>query len=248
MSKCKTPSQIEKMRKAGRILAECRNELSSFIKPGVSTADIDGFVEHFLKRKNASPAQKGYRGYPFATCAAVNDIVCHGLPGSEPLAEGDIVTIDTVAALDGWHADSAWSFAVGEVPPHAQRLLEASLECLNAGMEKAYPGNTTGDIGYAIEQYATKHGYAVVRDFAGHGIGRKIHEFPFVPHFGKKGSGTRLEEGMVLTIEPILTTGTWFTFIDDDGWTARTVDGSLSAQFEHTIAVSKNGPDILTTS
>ncbi len=246
MSIRKSPVEIEKMRKAGRILAECRQELAGLIKPGITTADIDSFVERFLQSRNASAAQKGYQGYPFATCAAVNDAVCHGLPGDKPLTEGDIVTIDTVASLDGWLADSAWTFAVGKIPPHKQRLLDASLECLKAGIDMARPGNTTGDIGYAIEHYANKHRYAVVRDFAGHGIGREIHELPSVPHFGEEGSGFRLEEGMVLTIEPILTTGTWFTFIDYDGWTARTVDGSLSAQFEHTIAITKNGPDILT--
>lgn len=242
----KSKSEIEKMHKAGKLLAECHKALRNFIKPGVSTLDIDAFVEKFLKENGATPEQKGYQGYPFATCASVNDVICHGFPNKKKLKSGDIVTIDMVVKLNGWLADSAWSYTVGDISDKARHLLEVTEKSLYLGIEHAVIGNRIGDISHAIQQYAEGEGLSVVREFIGHGIGRVMHEDPQVPHAGTKGTGPILKEGMVLTIEPMLNTGKRFVKIDDDGWTARTFDGSLSAQYEHTIAITKEGPIILT--
>lgn len=242
----KTKDEIAKMREAGRILAECHQEIAKMIRPGITTWEIDQFVERFLESKGAYPEQKGYRGYPYATCASVNDVICHGFPKQEPLKEGDIVTIDMVVNKDGWLADSAWSYAVGQISEEAERLLRTTKEALFLGIEKAVVGNRIGDISHAIQTYAEAAGYSVVRDFIGHGIGRNMHESPEVPHYGPPGKGPRIKEGMVFTIEPMLNIGTYQVSLDDDGWTARTADGSLSAQYEHTIAVTADGPIILT--
>lgn len=246
MTEIKTPEQIQAMWEAGKLLAACHRELRKQIRPGVTTLEIDSFVENFLIRHGASAEQKGYRGYPFATCAAVNDVVCHGFPNSASLKDGDIVTIDFVVNLEGWLADSAWSYAVGAISDEARRLLRVTKECLYIGIEKAKPGNRIGDIASAIQQHAEKEGYSVVRDFCGHGIGKVIHESLEVPHFGFSGYGPRLKEGMVLTIEPMLNVGGHSVHIDSDGWTARTADGSLSAQYEHTLAITEKGPLLLT--
>jgi methionyl aminopeptidase len=185
-------------------------------------------------------------GYPFATCASVNDVICHGFPSEKPLQEGDIVTIDMVVNKNGWLADSAWSYAVGKISAEAERLLRVTKESLYIGIEQAVVGNRIGDISHAIQVFAEQNGYSVVRDFTGHGIGEHMHEEPYVPHFGPAGKGPRLKEGMVITIEPMLNIGTFHARVDDDGWTARTRDGSLSAQYEHTIAITADGPLILT--
>ncbi|WNQ12428.1 type I methionyl aminopeptidase [Paenibacillus aurantius] len=242
----KTPEEIEKMRAAGRLLASCHQEIKKRIKPGVTTWEIDQFVEKYLEEHGAVPEQKGYHGYEYATCASVNDVICHGFPKKEPLKEGDIVTIDMVVNLDGWLADSAWSYPVGTVSPEAQALLETTEESLYRGIEKAVIGNRIGDISNAIQTFAEGRGYSVVRQFIGHGIGSEMHEAPEVPHYGPAGKGPRLKEGMVLTIEPMLNIGRYEAKVDADGWTARTVDGSLSAQYEHTLAITKDGPLILT--
>ncbi|QRG66069.1 type I methionyl aminopeptidase [Brevibacillus choshinensis] len=242
----KTPEEIEMMRKAGAILAACHREIKKMIRPGVSTWDVDQFVEEFLAKHGATPEQKGYSGYPYATCGSVNDVICHGFPKKEPLREGDIVTIDMVVRKDGWLADSAWSYEVGKVSPEAKRLLEVTEKSLYLGIEQAVVGNRIGDISHAIQTYAQANGYSVVRDFTGHGIGVDMHEEPYVPHFGPPGRGQRLKEGMVITIEPMLNIGTYHARIDEDGWTARTRDGKLSAQYEHTIAITADGPVILT--
>ncbi|WNC13193.1 type I methionyl aminopeptidase [Brevibacillus brevis] len=242
----KTPEEIELMGAAGKILAACHREIRKMIRPGVSTWDIDQFVEEFLAKHGATPEQKGYNGYPYATCGSVNDVICHGFPKKEPLREGDIVTIDMVVRKDGWLADSAWSYAVGKISPEAKRLLEVTEKSLYLGIEQAIVGNRLGDISHAIQTYAQANGYSVVRDFTGHGIGQQMHEEPYVPHYGPAGRGPRLKEGMVITIEPMLNIGTYHVSIDDDGWTARTRDGKLSAQYEHTIAITANGPVILT--
>ncbi|KSU84777.1 MULTISPECIES: type I methionyl aminopeptidase [Fictibacillus] len=242
----KSKREIEKMNEAGTLLAECHKEIKKIIKPGISTLEIDAFVEHFLKKNGATPEQKGYQGYPFATCASVNDVICHGFPNKKKLKSGDIVTIDMVVNLNGWLADSAWSYTVGEVSEKAQHLLEVTERSLYLGIEQAVIGNRIGDISHAIQQYAESEGLSVVREFIGHGIGRSMHEDPQVPHAGPKGTGPLLKEGMVLTIEPMLNTGKRYVKIDDDGWTARTFDGSLSTQYEHTLAITKDGPLILT--
>lgn len=242
----KTKQEIEMMKKAGEILATCHREIAKMIQPGSTTLEIDQFVEDFLKQHGASPEQKGYHGYPFATCASVNDVICHGFPSKERLKTGDIVTIDMVVNLNGWLADSAWSYAVGEISNEADQLLKVTKEALYIGIEQAVIGKRIGDISHAIQTFAESRGYAVVREFTAHGIGKEMHEDPVIPHFGHPNQGPRIKEGMVFTIEPMLNIGTWRSKIDQDGWTARTMDGSLSAQYEHTIAITKDGPLILT--
>lgn len=242
----KTEQEIQNMKKAGELLAKVHKEIGKMIRPGISTMEIDKFVEDFLKEHNAYPEQKGYHGYPYATCASINDEICHGYPRPEPLKDGDIVTIDMVVNVDGWLADSAWSYAVGNVSDEARNLLDITKESLYKGIEQAIVGNRLGDIGHAIQSFVESHGYSVVRDFVGHGIGKSMHEDPQVPHYGIPGRGQRLVEGMVITIEPMINVGTYRMKMDDNGWTARTVDGKLSAQYEHTIAITKDGPIIIT--
>jgi len=242
----KTQEQIAKMNKAGDILAECHRQIAKMIKPGVTTLEIDQFVERFLAERGATPEQKGYHGFPFATCASVNDVICHGFPSNEPLKDGDIVTIDMVVKYDGWLADSAWSYPVGNISEEAQHLLDVTKKALYLGIEQAVVGNRIGDISHAIQTYAESENLSVVRHFVGHAIGETMHEEPQVPHYGPPNRGTRLKEGMVITIEPMLNIGTYQVKIDSDGWTARTADGKLSAQYEHTLAITKDGPVILT--
>lgn len=242
----KTKEQIAKMHEAGKLLAAVHRELRGLIKPGATTLAIDRFVERYLKEHGATPEQKGYKGYPFATCASVNDVICHGFPKEVALAEGDIVTIDMVVNLNGWLADSAWSYAVGRVSEQADRLLRTTEEAMYKGIALATEGNRIGDVSHAIQTFAEAQGYSVVREFIGHGIGRHMHEDPQVPHYGPPGRGAAIKEGMVFTIEPMLNAGKPRAKVDADGWTARTADGSLSAQYEHTIAITGNGPLILT--
>lgn len=242
----KSKDEIQYMKKAGEILAACHREIAKMIRPGIQTQEIDAFAESFMKKHGATPEQKGYNGYPYATCASVNDVICHGFPGKYALKDGDIVTIDMVVNLDGWLADSAWSYAVGNVSEQAQKLLDVTKTSLYKGIEKAVIGNRIGDISNAIQVYAEGEGFSVVREFIGHGIGQEMHEEPQVPHYGPAGRGPRLKEGMVITIEPMLNVGTYRSKLDSDGWTARTQDGKLSAQYEHTIAITADGPVILT--
>ncbi|GBF11741.1 type I methionyl aminopeptidase [Tepidibacillus infernus] len=242
----KSEKEISMMKKAGELLASCHKEIAKMIKPGITTLEIDLFVEDYLKKHGATPEQKGYRGYPFATCASVNDEICHGFPNANPLKEGDIVTIDMVVNFNGYLADSAWSYPVGKISKEAKELLEVTKEALYRGIQKAVIGNRLGDIGYEIQSFVESKGFSVVRDFTGHGLGPTIHETPYVPHFGTPGKGTRLKEGMVITIEPMINIGSYQTRMELNGWTAKTVDGSLSAQYEHTIAITKKGPLILT--
>ncbi|CAH1054921.1 type I methionyl aminopeptidase [Paenibacillus pseudetheri] len=242
----KTMEEIEKMRAAGKILAECHRQIAQILQPGITTWEIDEFAEKFILSQGATPEQKGYNGYPYATCASVNDVICHGFPKKEPLKDGDIVTIDMVVNLDGWLADSAWSYGIGNISEQATKLLDTTKESLFRGIEQAVAGNRIGDVAHAIQVYAESNGFSVVRDFIGHGIGSEMHEAPEVPHYGPAGRGPRLKEGMVFTIEPMLNTGSYRTKIDADGWTARTIDGSLSAQYEHTLAITPQGTIILT--
>jgi len=242
----KTENEIEKMQKAGRILANCHKEIKKMIRPGISTYDIDKFAEEFIKKNGATPEQKGYQGYPFATCTSVNDEICHGFPGKKPLRNGDIVTVDMVVNLNGWLADSAWSYAVGNISEEAKKLMEVTEKSLYIGIEKAVAGNRIGDISYAIQSYVEAQGFSVVRDFVGHGIGKEMHEEPQVPHSGRPGRGPRITTGMVFTIEPMINVGTYHCTIDNNNWTARTKDGKLSCQYEHTIAITENGVIIIT--
>ncbi|MDD2431619.1 MAG: type I methionyl aminopeptidase [Firmicutes bacterium] len=242
----KSAREIKQMHEAGKLLASCHKEIKKLIKPGISTLEIDSFVEAYLRKNGATAEQKGYKGYQYATCASVNDEICHGFPKKEPLRNGDIVTIDMVVNLDGGLADSAWSYGVGRISARARKLLTVAEKCLYKGIEKTVAGGKISDIGIAIQPYAESEGFSVVRDFAGHGIGPSIHESPQVLHFITPFRGATLKEGMVLTIEPMINEGTPFCRIEENGWTATTLDGKLSAQFEHTIAITKNGPLILT--
>lgn len=242
----KSKREIEMMKKAGEILALTHKEIRKMIRPGITTWEIDQFVEEFLASHGATPEQKGYRGYEYATCASINDEICHGFPRKTPLKDGDIVTIDMVVNLNGALADSAWTYAVGNISEENKRLLEVTKEALYRGIEQAKVGNRIGDIGHAIQSYVESEGFSVVRDFIGHGIGPRIHEKPDVPHYGLPGKGLRIKEGMVFTIEPMVNVGTYEMKMDDNGWTARTVDGKNSAQYEHTIAITEEGPLILT--
>lgn len=242
----KTQEEIEMMKRAGELLANVHKEIAKIIKPGISTYEIDQFVEEYLRKHNATPEQKGYRGFPYAICASINDEICHGFPRKEPLKDGDIVTVDMVVNLDGWLADSAWSYGVGNISEEAEKLLNVTKKALYIGIEQAVIGNRIGDISHAIQTYVESEGFSIVRDFVGHGIGKDMHEDPQVPHFGRPGRGPRLMEGMVMTIEPMVNVGKYNCTIDDNGWTARTIDGKLSAQYEHTLAITKDGPIILT--
>lgn len=246
MIELKSKEEIEHMHRSGKLLAQIHKELESIIKPGITTMEIDQFVEKYMRDHGATPEQKGYNGFPYATCASVNDVICHGFPKDVPLKDGDIVTIDMVVNLNGGLSDSAWSYRVGQVSEQADKLLTTTEKCLFLGIEQAVVGNRIGDIGHAIQKYAESQGFSVVRHFIGHGIGKKMHEAPEVPHYGPAGRGVRLKEGMVITIEPMLNTGSYQIKIDKDGWTARTADGGLSAQYEHTIAITADGPLILT--
>lgn len=246
MISLKTKREIQLMEDAGRLLADCHKEIEQRIKPGVSTKEIDRFVETYLKKHGATPEQKGYMGYRYATCASINDEICHGFPRPSLLKEGDIVTIDMVVNLRGGLADSAWTHKAGNVSDQTEKLLEVTKKSLDLGIREAVDGNRIGDIGHAIQSYAENKGYSVVKDFSGHGIGRTIHEDPQIPHYGEAGKGQRLKKGMAVTIEPMINEGSWHSRMDRNGWTARTRDGKKSAQYEHTIIITENEPIILT--
>ncbi|MBE1447453.1 methionyl aminopeptidase [Paenibacillus sp. OAS669] len=242
----KTPQQIAKMRKAGQVLARCHEEIAKIIRPGMTTLFINDFAERFLTEHGAKQVTKGYKGYPYATCASVNDVIAHGFPDDTPLQNGDIVKMDIVCSYDGWMADSCRTYAVGAISSAAERLVNVTKECLDLAIPKAVAGNSIGDVMHVIQSHAEAAGYSVVRDLLGHGIGQSLHEKPSYEHIGRPGKGFKLKEGMVITIEPMINAGGYEMYIDSDGWTARTWDGSLSAQFEHTVAITKDGPYILT--
>jgi methionyl aminopeptidase len=244
----KTPAQIEKMRAAGAVVARCLKEIAENIEPGkTTTLDIDKMAEELIEKYKATSSFKNYRGYPNTVCVAVNEEVVHGIPSDRALMPGDILGIDLGAIVDGWHGDSAITVAIGgKASAEAMRLLRVTREALYMGIEAARPGNRLSDIGHAIQSYVEKNGYSVVRDLVGHGIGRSMHEDPHVPNYGRPGKGVRLEEGMTLAIEPMVNIGSFEVETLGDSWTVVTRDGSLSAHFEHTVAIRKDGPDILT--
>lgn len=246
MISIKTSRMIEGMKESGRLLRSVHENLSKIIVPGITTLEIDSFVEKYLKEHGATPEQKGYMGFPFATCASVNDEICHGFPSNRELKDGDIVTIDMVVNKDGYLSDSAWSYAVGNISDEAKLLMDVTKEAMYKGIEIVKPGAHFGDIGVVIEEYVSQFGFSVVKDFIGHGIGRKMHEDPQVFHYNTGIRGARMREGMVFTIEPMINVGTWQMKMDKNGWTARTKDGKLSCQYEHTMAVTSDGVRILT--
>ena len=244
----KSPAQIEAMKEAGRISAKVLREVGALVKPGVSTLELDRFVETMIRLEGGIPAFKGYGGFPGSICASLNEQIVHGIPSADLiLKEGDIISIDTGAIVDGWVGDNAWTFAVGKISAEKQRLLDITEKCMWAGLDAARPGNRMGDIGSAVQEIAEAAGYGVVRDYVGHGIGRDMHEEPNVPNYGRRHTGLKLEVGMVLAIEPMINMGTFRTKQMSDGWLVCTQDGLPSAHFEKTVAITEDGPLILTT-
>lgn len=242
------PDGFAGMRAAGRLAAEILDALVPHVVPGVTTAELDDIVRRMTLDGGAVPATLGYRGYTHSCCISINHVVCHGIPGSKTLKDGDIVNIDVTPLLDGWHGDTSRMYLVGDVPLKAKRLVDVTYECLMIGIEMARPGNTMGDIGHAIQRHAEKHRYGVVRDFCGHGLGRVFHDAPEVVHVGRPGTGPELRPGMFFTIEPMINIGRPDVKLLDDGWTAVTRDRSLSAQFEHSIGITETGCEIFTQS
>jgi methionyl aminopeptidase len=234
------------MRASGRIVAETLALLESRIKPGVTSAELDRMAERECLRQGAKPAFKGYGGFPFAICASPNNRVVHGFPNNEPLQEGDILSIDFGVLFKGFYGDSAITVAVGEVTGATRRLLDATRDSLQRGIEKSISGGRLSDVSHAVQAWVEPLGFSVVREFVGHGIGRKLHEAPQIPNYGAAGQGPRLKSGMTLAIEPMINAGEPAVHILDDGWTAVTRDGSFSAHFEHTVAITEKGPEILT--
>jgi methionyl aminopeptidase len=242
----KSPAEIEKIVSASAIVIKVLRELEEKIRPGVTTLELDAFAEELICKERGKPAFKGYRGYTATLCTSFNEEVVHGIPGPRELREGDILSIDCGVILDGYFGDAARTYPVGKISSDAQRLIQATSDCLDRGIEQMQPGNRLYDISWAIQDCAESRGFSVVRDFVGHGIGQNLHEEPPVPNFGKKGTGMRLEPGLVLAIEPMVNLGTPDVRLQDDGWTAVTLDGKLSAHFEDTIVITEGEPRILT--
>jgi len=244
----KSKAEIELMRESALLVSETLTLLASALKPGITTLYLDKMADEFIRDNKATPSFKGYHGFPFATCISVNDAVVHGFPNSSELQNGDLVSIDIGVYKNGFHGDHAYTFGVGEIIEDAQKLLRVTKESLYRGIEKAIAGNRVGDIAFAIQDYTEKqHGYGVVRDLVGHGLGRSLHEEPQVPNFGKRGTGAKLREGLIIAIEPMINMGTKDVFNDKDGWTIRTADGKPSAHFEHDVCIQKGKADILSS-
>lgn len=242
----KNDTQIEYMRQAGRIVGETLARLEEVIKPGITTAEIDRIAEEFIIKHNAKPSFKGYHGFPASICASINEEVVHGIPSSRVLQEGDIISVDCGAILNGYQGDAARTIPVGKITDEAERLIQVTKDSFFKGIEKAIAGNRLTDISAAIQTYVESFGFSVVRDFVGHGIGRDMHEEPEVPNFGRPGRGPKLSHGMVLAIEPMVNVGKYYVKVEPNGWTVVTEDGSLSAHYENTVAILNNGPEILT--
>ena len=239
---------FEAMRRSGRLAAELLDYITPFVIPGVTTGELDRLCHEYTVERGAVSAPLGYRGFPKSICTSINHVVCHGIPGDKALREGDVVNIDVTPILDGWHGDTSRMFPVGKIGVKSCKLIEVTYECLMLGIAAVRPGATLGDIGHAIQAHAESHRFSVVRDFCGHGIGRIFHTAPSVMHYGRPGQGMVLRQGMFFTIEPMINTGRYETKILADGWTAVTKDKSLSAQFEHMIAVTADGCEIFTES
>ena len=242
----KTPAQIQGIRAACQLTRDILDRLQERIAAGVTTAEIDGWVHEDTLAHGGRPATLGYRGYPKSVCTSINNVIVHGIPDETALREGDILNVDVTTILDGYYGDSSRMFLIGQVAPEARRLVEVTRQCLDLGIAQVKPGNAIGDIGHAIQQHAEGHGYSVVRDFVGHGTGLQFHEGLQIPHFGAPGSGGILVPDMVFTIEPMINAGGYQMRILEDGWTAVTADGSLSAQWEHTVRVTEGGVEVLT--
>ena len=242
----KSKREIELLKEAGHIVYLTHQYLRPHIKAGIKTKELDSLAEKFIRSKGATPSFKGYEGFPSTLCISINDEVVHGFPSERVLKEGDIISIDIGACYKGYHGDSAWTYTVGEVSDDAKYLLEHTEKALYEGIKQAKVGNRIGDISYAVEKYATEHNLGVVKELVGHGVGTSVHESPDVPNYGTKGTGPKIRDGMVIAIEPMLTLGSPDIYIEDNDWTVKTEDSSLSAHFEHTIAITNEGVIILT--
>jgi methionyl aminopeptidase len=242
----KSEAELETMAAAGRVLADCLDELMAAVRPGILTRDLDGIAERFITARGGMPTFKGYRGYPGSICTSPNDMVVHGIPGKYKVRQGDLLSIDVGVTLDGFIADSAVTVAVGDVDEEAGRLLRTTRASLEAAIRQCRVGNRLGDISHAVQQIVEADGFNVVRSLVGHGVGRQMHEDPQIPNFGEPNRGPRLEAGMVFAIEPMVNVGTYDVFVAPDGWAIHSADGSLSAHCEHTVAVTADGPRVLT--
>ena len=242
------PEDFEGMRKAGKLAAQTLDFIAPYIKPEITTDELDRLCHDFIVSHGSIPAPLGYRGFPKSVCTSVNHVVCHGIPGPKKLMEGDIINIDVTPIVDGWHGDCNRTFAVGKIGVRAQKLINVTYEAMMRGIEVVKPGARLGDVGYAIQSFAEKQGFSIVRDFCGHGVGKVFHMQPSVLHYGKPGTGAELKEGMFFTIEPMVNAGKYPVKVLEDGWTAVTRDKSLSAQFEHSIGVTATGFEIFTLS
>lgn len=243
----KSSKEIERMREAGRIVYETHQMLKKEIRPGVTTGYLDRLAEEFIRKHGATPSFKGYNGFKGSICASVNEELVHGIPGDRVLEDGDLISLDIGACLGGYHGDSAWTYPVGEVSEEATRLLEVTEKSLFEGLAQAKPGNRIGDIAHAVQLCAENAGFSIVREYVGHGVGQELHEEPSVPNFGPPGKGPRLKQGMTLAVEPMVNAGKRYVRTLADNWTVVTQDGSLCAHFEHTIAITDQGHEILTT-
>ena len=241
----KTDEEVELLRQSNLLVSETHAAIASMMRPGVITRKIDQIAEEYIRDNGGTPGFKGYHGFPNALCISVNDQVVHGIPSDYNLENGDIVSVDCGVYKNGFHGDSAYTFAVGEIVPEVEKLLRTTKESLFLGIEKAVVGNRLGDIGYAVQAHAESNGFSVVREMVGHGIGRNLHESPEVPNYGKRGSGMKLKNGLVLAIEPMINLGKRFIIQNDDGWTIRTSDGKVSAHFEHSVVIRPGKADIL---
>ena len=242
----KSKREIELLKEAGHIVYLTHQYLRPHIKAGIKTKELDRLAEEFIRSKGATPSFKGYEGFPSTLCISINDEVVHGFPSDRVLQDGDIISIDIGACYKGYHGDSAWTYTVGEVTDDAKDLLEHTEKALYEGIKQAKVGNRIGDISYAVEKYATEHNLGVVKELVGHGVGTSVHEAPDVPNYGTKGTGPKIRDGMVIAIEPMLTLGSPDIYVEDNDWTVKTEDSSLSAHFEHTIAITNEGVIILT--
>ncbi|AKP75177.1 Methionine aminopeptidase 1 [Priestia megaterium Q3] len=243
---CKTPEEIEVMREAGRIVALTHQELKKHIVPGITTIELDAIAENFIRQHDAIPSFKGYNGFRGSVCASVNEELVHGIPGERKLNEGDIISLDIGANFGGYHGDSAWTYGVGKISLENQELLDVTEQSLYKGLAEAKPGERLSNISHAIQQYAESRNFSIVREYVGHGVGKDLHEDPQVPHYGPPNKGPRLRPGMVLAVEPMVNAGMRYVKTLPDNWTVVTVDGKMCAHFEHTIAITETGYEILT--
>jgi methionyl aminopeptidase len=242
----KSSREIEKMAAAGALVAETIAHVGGLLRPGITTEELDDAAGAFIREHGGIPTSEDYKGYPKAICISPNDVVVHGIPGGFEVGDGDLVTIDVGVTLDGYIADSAYTFGVGDIADRDRRLLDVAQDALAAGIAEAVVGNRVGDVSHAIQEVVEAGGFSVVRSLVGHGVGRHYHEDPHIPNFGEPGRGPRLSEGMTIAIEPMITSGSPEVLVEEDGWTIRTADGSMSAHFEHTVAITEEGPRILT--